>query len=264
MEKYLSGEFLYGDDFTIEDIQGWYNDEKEAYANLVEVYYSKYEYSHYALNFYHGFKFLPSNKEFKKVLGFGSAYGEEFSPIIDRIREIIVLEPSEFFKSKDINGLSVKYMKPNISGELSFKDDTFDLTTCFGVLHHIPNVSFVLQEIYRCLKPNGIVLIREPICSMGDWRKKRKGLTKRERGIPRLLFRKILLNTNFKIKQERYCIFAPLHKIGRFLKVKPWNSNYMVKADYFISRIFRFNYHYHPKNFIHKFTPTSVFYVLVK
>jgi len=31
---YLSGERLYGDDFTIEEIQKWFADEAEGYADL--------------------------------------------------------------------------------------------------------------------------------------------------------------------------------------------------------------------------------------
>lgn len=68
-------------------------------------------------------------------------------------------------------------------GKISFEDNSFDLITSFSVLHHVPNVSFVISELVRVLSKDGYLLIREPIHSMGDWSVKREGLTKNERGI---------------------------------------------------------------------------------
>ena len=34
MEKYFSGSELYGNAFSLEEIEAWYRDEEEAYANL--------------------------------------------------------------------------------------------------------------------------------------------------------------------------------------------------------------------------------------
>jgi hypothetical protein len=80
MEKYFTGTTLYGDDFSLSEIQEWYEDEKEGYANLGARDSSSYQYV-YFLNQHHGFGHLP-RVSFPRALGFGSAYGDEFrSPI---------------------------------------------------------------------------------------------------------------------------------------------------------------------------------------
>ena len=89
---YFSGKKLYGDDFKLTQIKGWFDDEKEAYSNLIS---NSYIYEFHALNKIHGYNKLRLIKEFDKVLGFGGAYGDEFLPILNKIREIYIIEPSE-------------------------------------------------------------------------------------------------------------------------------------------------------------------------
>ena len=80
---------------------------------------------------------------------------------------ITIIDPSDSFNTNNINGIPCTYIKPTIDGSLSFKENSFDLVASFGVLHHVPNVSFVLNEFSRCLRLGAIALIREPIVSMG-------------------------------------------------------------------------------------------------
>ena len=47
MDQYLSGKLLYGDDFTLEQINAWYEDEKEGYANLGANDSAKYFYEYF-------------------------------------------------------------------------------------------------------------------------------------------------------------------------------------------------------------------------
>jgi SAM-dependent methyltransferase len=147
---------------------------------------------------------------------------------------------------------------------MPFKSKSFDLVTSFGVLHHIPNVSFVIQEISRCTKDGGWFLLREPIVSMGDWRKKRPSLTKRERGIPLPLLRKIIKKNNFEIIAENKCIFPLIPMFGNTLKIQAYNSELLVKLDKITSNLFSWNNIYHPKNTLQKLRPCSVFFVLRK
>lgn len=158
MNKYLNGDKLFGDDFNISQILEWYKDEEEGYSNLGAKDKDCYTYGYHALNKSHGFDFLSSDN-FQNVLGFGSAYGDEFTPILNQIQQITILEPSDVFKNTSIRGIPVKYVKPSPDGSIPFENNTFDLITCFGVLHHIPNVSKVLSELYRVLKPNGYLLV---------------------------------------------------------------------------------------------------------
>lgn len=157
----------------------------------------------------------------------------------------------------------MNYINPSIDGKLKIKSETFDLITCFGVLHHIPNVSLVFRELVRVLKKDDIILIREPIVSMGDWNYPRKGLTKRERGIPLNFFRKIIKENNLKIISEHKVLF-PLTRRLNFGKGEISNSRFVIWLDYLLSKLFFWNNKYHSKTFFDKLRPQSIFYVLKK
>ena len=47
-----------------------------------------------------------------------------------------------------------KILKKNIS-KLPFKDETFDVVWCYGVIHHAKNTDKCLKELTRVLKKNG-------------------------------------------------------------------------------------------------------------
>ena len=46
-------------------------------------------------------------------------------------------------------------------GRLDFPDNTFDLVTCFFVLHHVETLDNTLKELKRVIKPDGILLLLE-------------------------------------------------------------------------------------------------------
>ncbi len=48
-----------------------------------------------------------------------------------------------------------------LTGGLPFTSKYFSLITCFQVLHHIEEVSIIINELYRVLKSGGIVVLRE-------------------------------------------------------------------------------------------------------
>jgi len=264
MNEYLRGNKLYGDGFEIEEIKIWYNDETEAYANLGNKDQKSYVYSYHALNKLLAYNKIKSFKGFKNVLSCGGAKGYELYPIIEKCENIVILEPSEQLKRESVLK-KLKYVKPNISGLMPFDDEQFDLITCFGTLHHIPNVSTIIKEIFRITRKNGVVLLREPIVSMGDWTKTRKkGVTKRERGIPLFLLRNIIKDIGFDILSEQLCVFGPLAKLGRILNISIYNNRFLILIDSVLSYLFLFNYQYHAINFVKLIRPTSVFYVLRK
>lgn len=43
-----------------------------------------------------------------------------------------------------------------MDGSIDFPDNFFDLILCFATLHHIPNVTFVISELFRTLRGGGI------------------------------------------------------------------------------------------------------------
>jgi ubiquinone/menaquinone biosynthesis C-methylase UbiE len=153
-------------------------------------------------------------------------------------------------------------VKPSPNGLLPFENNTFDLITCFGVLHHIPNVSAVVSELARTLQPGGYLLIRETIVSMGDWREPRYGLTKRERGIPIHILIEIAKTNGLEIVKSSLCDYPLTEKL--FSKLGFYNTYFASLIDYWVANIFSWNLNYHPKNTLQRFRARSAFFVLKK
>jgi SAM-dependent methyltransferase len=263
MEPYFLGERLYGEDFSLTQILEWFEDEKEGFASLWAKTPDTYEYEFHALNERHGYRFLP-NRSFPRVLSVGGAYGHEVLPILARIEEITILDPSDAYPDGKLGDLPLRYVKPSPAGIMPFSEGTFDLITCFGCLHHIPNVSTVVREMWRCLALGGFALIREPIVSMGDWRKPRPGLTKRERGIPLQVFHEIIVQAGFAIEHESLCGFSLMSRLNRFRRRHVFNSKALVLCDAIVSRLFAWNSRYHCVRLYEKLTPTLGAFVLRK
>lgn len=263
-QRYFSGAELIGDDFTKEQIQAWFDDEAEGYATLGAKNKDQYRYVYHAWNKKHGFSRLPK-KHYKNVLGIGSAYGHEFYPIADRIEHITILDPSKHFETHAVSGVPTVYKRPMVSGDLPFEDGSVDLLTCFGVLHHIPNVSYVIKEFGRVLSFEGIALIREPVVNMGDWRKPRKGLTMRERGIPVHIMEEAIVKAGLKILARTPCDFPILPRLSKLIGIhEPYNSNIFVSLDAVFSRMFYFNTKYNRNGLFGRICPSSIFWVCEK
>jgi SAM-dependent methyltransferase len=263
MNKYFSGEKLYGDDFTLEEIREWYDQESEAYAQMYGIEVNEKSYESHTNNMY-GYKYLKNIPTFDKVLGLGSSWGYEFLPIIDKIKELSIIESSLQTRSKILGAITPVYYSPTPSGIINFPDNTFDLINVFSTLHHIPNVTFVLNELFRVLKPNGYLLLKEPIVSMGDWRFQRKGLTKNERGIPENILDEIIKNTNICVVQKHYlACMTPFFR--RLSGNHPFfNSKLYYMLDKYLSKLFVFNISYHPTTKLKRIAPQNIFYVLRK
>jgi len=261
VEAYFSGERLYGDDLSEAEIRAWYADEGEGYANLGAADSDRYRYVYHALNWWHAYRKVQLQAG-ARVLGFGSAYGEELLPVLGQTRELTIIDPSDAFVHDTVHGVPCRYVKPVPSGALPFEDAAFDLVTAFGVLHHVPNVTTVVRELARVVRPKGLFLLREPVVSMGDWRRPRAGLTKHERGIPLHLLRGIVRDAGFTIESERLCVFPPMTRLFNRLKIEVYNSRLLTVADAWLSRLLSWNLRYHAESAGQKIRPTSVFFVL--
>jgi SAM-dependent methyltransferase len=253
---YLEGNKLYGDDFGPSEIEAWMEDEREAYASLGAGDASTYEYHYHALNAFHCFGRLP-DMPFAHVLGYGSAYGDELRPVAARASKFTIIDPSHKFRSEAVHGVPSSYLAPQRGGELPFDSNEFDLICCFGVLHHIPNVSFLIGEFGRVLRSGGYLLLREPIVSMGDWREPRTGLTMHERGIPFGIFKDAVAEAGLSIERAALCDFALTPRLFRWVRPDVYNSPSVVRFDYWISQLFSPNLRYHAHSFRDRFRPTS-------
>lgn len=263
IEAYLTGQRLYGNDFSPEAIAAWFRDEKEGYYQLGAHDREAYRYGYHAINQAHGFRWLPSIDQIR-LLGIGAAYGEELVPVLDRCVDVTVLEPADGFSGEEIQGVPARYVKPDPSGRLPFADAAFDLITCFSVLHHIPNVSTVVREMSRCVRPGGYVLLREPTISMGDWRAPRRGLTKHERGIPLAIFRSFIAEAGFEVVREARCMFSLTSRLRYVVRGSVFNAPWAVALDEALCRLPIWSPRYHPRHAFDKLRPTAVAYVLRK
>ena len=257
--KYSDGQTLYGDDFSLDQIEAWFCDEQEGYYKLAED-RKPGKYGYHALNWRHGFRHLPPFP-FEHVLGMGSAFGDELEPILDRAKRVTILEPSDGFSNPRF-----EYVKPNASGVMPFADELFDLVTCFGVLHHIPNVSTVLRELARCMKPEGWLLVREPNHSMGNWDRPRRGLTRRERGIPLPIMRKIVADAGLQIVRQRRCMYSLTARLQSLLPKEQlvYNTRWITALDDYLCNLPVWSGQYHATSLIQRFRPWAVFLVLKK
>jgi SAM-dependent methyltransferase len=267
-EEEISGRTLYGDRFSPDQIREWYETEVTGYFDLVSNHYkitdadNQYPYQYDALNQFHAIGRLR-NRQFDTCLALGCAAGDDIAPLAPVVGRFIAIEPAEQWWRNDIGGKPASYLKPSAIGDIGVDSATVDLATSFGVLHHIPNVSHVVAEIARVLKPGGLFVLREPISSMGDWRQARAGLTANERGLPVEWFATLVRTTGFKVLARRVCMFNPLSVIAKKLGVpSPFAVMPLVMADWLLSEAFRWNGHYWRDTFAKKFAPSSAFWIL--
>lgn len=68
---------------------------------------------------------------------------------------------SDIDKHKDFS-FNFKLLTEN---GMNFDNNTFDLVTCFMVFHHCKYYEILIKEIFRVLKPGGILIIKEHDCS---------------------------------------------------------------------------------------------------
>lgn len=262
-DRYFNGELLYGDDFDANGLQTWWSEEEEGYAGIHQS-GGERPYGYHALHELLFFRRFPS-ADGAHVLGLGSALGHELTPLLPKLARVVIVDPSGHFASNHVlKHVDVSYLKARVDGRIEQPDASFDLVTCFGVLHHIANVSFVLAECHRVLKPGGMLFCREPIVTQGDWRKPRPGLTKNERGIPHALFRSMIERTGFGVELSRLCDFAPYRRLMAKAGLPGYDSRLTTQIDLALASLFSFNTRYHRPGFLAKFGPASVAYVLRK
>jgi SAM-dependent methyltransferase len=261
--EYFLGERVYGDDFSLAQIKEWYEQEETGYYDLTKT-RGAYSYGYHALNYLHGVACLKE-RVFDCCLALGCARGDDVVPLAPRVRKFIAIEPAEQWWSDTIGGTPASFVKPAISGDISLPDNAADLATCLGVLHHIPNAGHVLGEVARVLRPGGVFLMREPILTMGDWRKPRRGLTRNERGFPLAWLDQKIARHGFRVVRRRLCMFPGTTRFGKALGLGPvYNNRFLTMLDRLVSSMLSWNLHYHRDTIFKKVAPSSVFYVLEK
>lgn len=258
---------LRGNNYSKKDTEKWYREEEDYHNQFRggrgEKYWIIYETfnERYAFN-----KFLNLSSE-SKVLSFGCAEGNDLEKIYkkNKFRLYGIEASNELIKAFCKKFPKAEIQKSNIYGNIDYNDNFFDYVIVLGVLHHIPNVSFVLSELYRTLKRGGRIIIREPISSMkpkNKWRKNDK-ISPNERGIPINFMKKEIEKLGLKILSIQKAYYAPLMRI---IKAFSCFQNF-PNLIYYIDKLccsFPIPYKYHRESIFAKCAPGSAYYIAEK
>ncbi len=103
------------------------------------------------------FKF--ENYKGKRVLEIGVGGGLDTSEFLRNGAQVVSIDFSELSVKSASQMIKETALEPNIflsdATKIPFQDAQFDAVYSYGVIHHIPGVENVLDEIYRLLRPGG-------------------------------------------------------------------------------------------------------------
>jgi len=95
-----------------------------------------------------------------KILDVGCGFGALSSVLSDRGACVTAteidqkrLEQAKMLVNNDVRFVKVK------NEILPFKDETFDVVVLFDVIEHVSNPEAIIEEVYKTLKPNGLLYV---------------------------------------------------------------------------------------------------------
>lgn len=98
------------------------------------------------------------NIDNKIVLDVGCGYGRVLEQIANRIKEGYGCD----FAPGNINMDRIHMIKADVTINLPFTDDSFDVVICREVIEHLTNPYDCLKEMYRVIKPEGELILTTP------------------------------------------------------------------------------------------------------
>lgn len=260
----MTGFHLHGDDFGKEQISQWFEEESE-YHNAFENgrWSESYPFVYHYYNSIFGIGDLL--KPGIKVLDFGCAEGLTLSWCKTPVDYHGVDASETFLEIAKKNNPKGTFKLIRNDQLVPYRDGTFDMILCFGVLHHIPNVSFVLKEFARVLKIGGKVFIREPITDMRKMDGSRVGLSPNERGIHPLYFYRSINSSGLRLEKVDLCFWGPLNYLREYCKNYPTLVRPIIWADRAISRLYRpEEVAYARRSVVQKLAPNTAYFLLTK
>ena len=271
-----SGEKLAGDDYSPEQLRTWYAQEENAFASQdfdhgltdTDPWYAYIRHVNWRLAFPDLIKSLEQGAGSLLVLGPGS--GKEVEKLYRSYPHVKLhfIEPAESYWPRlreSYPGCEVH--KPSIEGNIPLPANSIDAAIAFSVLHHIANVSHVISEISRVLRPGGIFAVREPCSSMGDWRYPRSS-TPNERGISKTFMLHAARRAGLEVMPGRSpvpVLWEPINKIVKRIGFDGKISYSLIYAfDRLISRLLSPNDWYWRDSFAKKLAPSSYMFLFQK
>ena len=103
------------------------------------------------------------SKDINNYLDIGCGDGN-ITTALGKLLKAIHVHCIEVFTNNNNNNIEYFYIDKKRKPILSYPDKYFDVITAFMSLHHIVNLSDMVDEIYRILKPDGILIIKEHDC----------------------------------------------------------------------------------------------------
>ncbi|MFT4803567.1 MAG: ubiquinone/menaquinone biosynthesis C-methylase UbiE [Psychroserpens sp.] len=210
---------------------------------------------------------LTSDLSDKVVLDYGCGRGDESIKYLINGAEIVYgidISPTYIkaaqTKAKELSIDQSRYNFQTMDAhELEFEDCTFDLIIGYGILHHLdPKVA--MNEIYRTLKPNGRVVLLEPLADNPLLKIFRK-FTPKARTVDEAPFSKEQLyqisDKSKWIAEMKYCgmIEAPVAMFTSIVIPKREN-NFLLRMAHTIERFF------HKKNILNSWNQYIVINML--
>lgn len=257
----FAGRTLYGDDFDEDGIRKWFEEEQSGYFEISDESQKNAEYVE--LNRVTLFEHV-NGKKFDSCVALGCAAGFDVEALAPQVGRFVCVEPSEEFWRSSIGSAPADYRKPTLRGKIDLPASSIELFTAICVLHHIPNVGDIFSEAHRVLKPGGYLLVREPIVSMGDWRRSRRSLTKNERGLPAPWVLSALTAKGFTVKSATYATFWPWIALCNRFGIDAYRHKWSTYIDLALSALSSWNSVYHRTSFLRKFAPSTLSVVAVR
>ncbi len=257
-----------GNDYGENEIEEWYRDE-ERFHNQFEdglpgkswVIYRTFDQGYAFEKYFHP-------KPESRVLDFGCAEGSDIELLhAGHSFQLYGIDASE----TQLQRFRMRYPGSEIKkatqiGKIEYEEHFFDYIIVISTLHHIPNVSYVLSELARVLKPNGLMIIREPISYLRPVGQEpaKKGTSPHERGIPEGFMLKEFDKLGLELLQMRYSFSTPVMLVVARITALEKVSRLVLIADRFVSMLLSLNTRYYRASLLEKIAPGGAYFVVRK
>lgn len=94
----------------------------------------------------------------KNILDFGSGEGITANHFAEN-NNVVAIEPSEEMLVNRWVNFEYRQIQGDVTKLSDFEDNTFDMIICHNVLEYIEDKQSILVELYRVLKPHGVLSI---------------------------------------------------------------------------------------------------------